>query len=179
MTGLVTGLMAGPAYGLMAGLATRWGPSRRSRCRADELGGASVLVLVLVAAVTTLALAGVTVGGLLVGQRRASAAADLAALAGAEVLGRGAGSAAAGVAACEKAGRVSAANRARLTGCLVDGLEVVVEVAVDVPSAFGAGWSVPARARAGPAGAGPSGAGPAGTGPGGAGPARGSGGPAP
>lgn len=144
--------MTGLVAGLMAGLATRSGPRRRSRCRADELGGASVLVLVLVAAVTALALAGVTVGGVLVGQRRASAAADLAALAGAEALGRGAGSAAAGVAACEKAGRVSAANHARLTGCLVEGLEVVVVVAVDVRSALGAGWSVPARARAGPAG---------------------------
>ena len=122
---------------------------RRGR-RGREAGAASVLVLVLVAVITTLALAGVTVGGVLVGQRRAAAAADLAALAAAEALGPGFGPTVAGVAACEAAGTVSAANDARLTGCLVEGVEVLVEVAVEVHGGFGAGWTVPGRARAGP-----------------------------
>ncbi|HLN76306.1 MAG TPA: Rv3654c family TadE-like protein [Nocardioidaceae bacterium] len=119
--------------------------------RSGEHGSASVLVLVLVAVVTTLALAGVTIGGVLVGQRRAAAAADLAALAGAEAVSHGAGSAVPGVAACQEADRVSTANDARLTGCLLEGLEVTVEVTVDVRAALGLGWSVPGRARAGPA----------------------------
>lgn len=119
--------------------------------RSEESGSASVLVLVLVAVVTTLALAGVTIGGVLVGQRRAAAAADLAALAGAEAVSNGAGPAVPGVAACQEADRVSTANDARLTGCLLDGLVVTVEVTVEVRAALGLGWSVPGRARAGPA----------------------------
>ncbi len=129
-------------------------PRGGDRCQGDrrdqEAGGASVLVLVLVAVMTTLALAGVTVGGVLVGQRRAAVAADLAALAAAEALGPGAGPTVAGVAACEAAGKVSAANDARMTGCLVEGVEVLVEVAVEVHGGFGARWTVPGRARAGP-----------------------------
>lgn len=118
--------------------------------RRDDLGSATILVLVLVAALGTLAVAGVAAGGVLVGQRRAASAADLSALAGAEALGPGGGSAVAGTAACDAARRVSEANGARLVGCLGEGFEVVVEVAVDVPTLFGVRLTVPGRARAGP-----------------------------
>lgn len=118
--------------------------------RRDDLGSATILALVLVAVLGTLAVAGAAVGGVLVGQRRAASAADLAALAAAEALGPGGGSAVAGTAACDVAGRVSEANGARLVGCVVEGFEVVVEVAVDVPSVFGMRLTAPGRARAGP-----------------------------
>lgn len=125
---------------------------RRAPERRDEAGSATVLVLVLVAVLTTIAVAGVAVGGLLVGHRRAAAAADLAALAAAEAHGRGgAATVMGGAAACEQAARLSEANGARLTGCQVEGSDVVVEVAVDVPSVLGGDWAVPGRARAGPA----------------------------
>lgn len=115
-----------------------------------------MLVLVLVSVLATVAVAGAAVGGLLVGQRRAASAADLAALAAAEAIGPGGVTAVTGASACQEAGRVSNANRARLTGCLVEGDEVFVEVEVNVPGLGGAVWEVPGRARAGPSpGAGP------------------------
>ena len=89
-----------------------------------------------------------TVGGVMVGAAvRASAAAataaDLGALAGAEVLSWHSGD------ACVRAGAVVGANHAAMTRCEVDGvdLRVWVEVGAPVVSAFGAGH---ARARAGP-----------------------------
>lgn len=118
--------------------------------RRQERGAATVLVLVLVGVIGAVAVGGVLAGGALVGHRRAAAAADLAALAGAEALGAGGGSAAGAPVACEAAGQVSERNDARLTGCFVDGLEVVVEVVVDVPTVLGREWTVPGRARAGP-----------------------------
>jgi secretion/DNA translocation related TadE-like protein len=120
--------------------------------KSTEDGSASVLGLVLVCVLATVALVSVVVAGVLVGQRRAAAAADLAALAAAEVAGSGAATTSAGVDACARAARVSEANGATMTGCLVEGAEVVVEVAVEVPSLFGSSLSAPGRARAGPAG---------------------------
>jgi secretion/DNA translocation related TadE-like protein len=111
-----------------------------------------VLVLVLVAVFATLAVGGAAVGGLVVGQRRAASAADLSALAAGRTLADGGGSASAGATACAAAARVSERNAARLTGCLIDGLEVVVEVAVEGTTVLGRSWSVPGRARAGPGG---------------------------
>lgn len=117
-------------------------------CR-EEYGAATVLVLVLVAVLGAVALAGAVAGGVLVGQRRAASAADLAALAGAETFSSRGGSASAGADACQVAGAVSERNGARLTGCLVESQTVLVDVAVDVPTFFGVRWSVPGRARAG------------------------------
>jgi secretion/DNA translocation related TadE-like protein len=77
--------------------------------------------------------------------RRAQAAADLAALAGAGALQAGRDSC---VAAADVAGR----NHARLTGCVIDGDDVVVEVAVPAPRVLGSVPDLPARARAGPVG---------------------------
>jgi secretion/DNA translocation related TadE-like protein len=118
-------------------------------CR-EEDGAATVLVLVLVAVLGAVALAGAIAGGVLVGQRRAASAADLAALAGAETFSSRGGSASAGADACRVAGAVSERNGAKLTACLVESQTVLVDVAVEVPTLFGARWSVPGRARAGP-----------------------------
>ncbi len=116
----------------------------------DERGAATVLVFVMVGVLTTMALAGVVIGGLVVGQRRASSAADLAALAGAETLRTGGGSAVAGAAACGAARQVAAVNGARLRSCRAGGAEVELEVVVEVRSAWGRTWAVAGRARAGP-----------------------------
>jgi secretion/DNA translocation related TadE-like protein len=131
--------------------------TRRRRLLRDRLGpqetergSAAVLVVVMVGVLTALALGGSAIGGLMVGQRRAAAAADLAALAGAAALRPGLGSLPTG-SGCDRAARVSAENGARLTGCSIDGREVVVRVAVDVSNPFGGGWAVPGMARAGPA----------------------------
>lgn len=118
--------------------------------RASQRGSAAVLVVVMVGVLTALALGGSVVGALMVGQRRAAAAADLAALAGAEALVPGLGAVSTG-SGCDRAARVSAENGARLTGCSIDGREVVVRVVVDVGNRFGGGWAVPGLARAGPA----------------------------
>jgi secretion/DNA translocation related TadE-like protein len=120
--------------------------------RSAEHGSATVLGLVLVCVLTTVALVSVVVAGVLVGQRRAAAAADLAALAAAEVLGRGAATTSGALDACGQASRVSEANAATMTDCLVQGSEVLVEVTVEVPTFFGAGLSTSGRARAGPGG---------------------------
>lgn len=89
----------------------------------------------------------VTGGGFLLGaaviaRHRAQAAADLAALAGAARIPAGAGI------ACAEAQRLAQRMRVNEIDCAVDGLDVVVTVAVPLP-----GWRLgPARAtaRAGP-----------------------------
>ncbi len=88
--------------------------------------------------------AGACLGSAVVARHRAQAAADLAALAGAARLPSGA------AAACARATAVARAMRADDVRCEVDGLDVVVTVAVAVRATpVGAG---PARAaaRAGP-----------------------------
>lgn len=122
----------------------------------EQRGSTTVIALVLVGLLTSVALAGAVAGGVLVGKRRAAAAADLAALAAAETLGPG-GPASVGLssgegAACAQAALVSRANAARLTTCRVEAPEVFVQVAVDVRSPWGSTWPVPGSARAGPVG---------------------------
>lgn len=129
---------------------------RTCRARREDTGSAAVLVVVLAGALLVLTLAGSVLGGLLVGQRRAAAAADLAALAGAEALGPGAETVGSS-AACDTASRVGEANGARLEACHVEGAEIRVQLVVEVESPVGAAWEVRGRARAGPAGAPPSG----------------------
>lgn len=117
--------------------------------RPEERGSATVLALVMACLLVTVAVAGAAGAGLLVGHRRAGAAADLAALAGASALQH----VSAGVAGpCEQVAEVSASNRASVGSCLVEGEEVEVEVVVEVRGPFGASWPVEGRARAGPAG---------------------------
>lgn len=121
----------------------------RARSRHRDGGSVTVHVLVLVSALTAMAVAGAAVGGLLVGQRRAASAADLAALAAAAALQRPAMPAAAGP--CVRAREVAAANGARLERCAVTGQEVRVSVSVEVATLVGGTWTVAGRARAGPA----------------------------
>jgi secretion/DNA translocation related TadE-like protein len=86
-------------------------------------------------------------GGVLVDQRRAQAAADLAALAGASA-------ARSGEDACATAAAVAARNAARLSHCRLGGpgaQEVLVTVTRDGPSVLGREVTVHASARGGPA----------------------------
>ena len=82
--------------------------------------------------------------GLVTAQRRAQAAADLAALAGATAVPRGADG-------CAEAARISAANDAVLDACSILAGEVSVQVAVPGPAWPGRRVRVMAEARAGPA----------------------------
>ena len=133
----------------------RWLRRATLRGTRREDGSATVLVLVLVGVLTVAAMAGVVVGGILVGHRRAAAAADLAALAAAEQLAapseQPGGSRSE---ACAAADRTARANDARLVLCRPGGGEgahdVVVSVEVDVRGPGALAWQVPGRARAGP-----------------------------
>lgn len=110
-----------------------------------EAGAATVLVVAMAGVLLFVMVGLAAAGGLVTAQRRAQAAADLAALAGATTGGD----------SCEEAGRVAAANGADLDRCLREG--EVVSVAVSVPGPvlqWASRWSqveVTAEARAGPA----------------------------
>lgn len=119
--------------------------------RRAERGSAAVLTTVLAGVLLTAAFAGSVAGGLLVGQRRAAAAVDLAALAGADVLGQAVGAGPASSTACSRAGETAAANGATLTACQVLGSDLLVSATVEVAGPFGGTWPVVATARAGPA----------------------------
>ena len=112
---------------------------------AGERGSATVWVVALSGVLAAIGVASVLVGAAVVGRHRATAAADLAVLAAAELAVR------AEPGACAAAGAVAGANGARLTTCTV-GDRAVVEVAVVVPVRLGPlGVSeAGARARAGP-----------------------------
>ena len=105
-----------------------------------ERGAATILVVamagVLMFVMTGLAAA----GGLVTAQRRAQAAADLAALAGASHLDD----------ACAAAHEVAAANAAALDACRVEGRAVRVAVSVPGPRVPWRDVRVSAEARAGP-----------------------------
>jgi secretion/DNA translocation related TadE-like protein len=118
------------------------------RARGADDGSATVLVLgvCLVALALVTAVAGL--GSALVARHRAESAADLAALAAADVLvGRADGE------VCEAARRIvdAARDAASLVGCRVDGQVAEVSVAVRPTGWVGALGSGTARARAGPA----------------------------
>lgn len=105
-----------------------------------EAGSATVLAVGLVAAMIALLAALVPVVVLLGAHGRAGAAADAAALAGADTaLG-----AVAGI-PCDTAARIARADGARTVRCRQQGLDVRVDVTVAV-----LGFPVPGAARAGP-----------------------------
>lgn len=79
-----------------------------------------------------------TIAGVFVAHRRAAAAADLAALAGAQALD------------CAPAAATAAANGARLESCQITGSTVTVVVSVTGPSLAGRTATLKARAMAGP-----------------------------
>jgi secretion/DNA translocation related TadE-like protein len=111
--------------------------------RRGERGSATLLVVAMAGVLVLLGAALAVVAAMVVDHRTAQAAADLAALAGA----RGAG---AGGDACAAAARVAAADGARLTGCVVTGRDVEVQVEVPGPHWLGQIADLGARSRAGP-----------------------------
>jgi secretion/DNA translocation related TadE-like protein len=128
---------------------------RRGRCGADqrcaecERGARSEdgsAIPFVVACLGLLLLVGAALGvtaAMIDDHRRAQAAADLAALAAAADLQRGADGCSAGV-------RIATANGARLVGCDILGEDVTVTVRVRGPRWLGASGDLTARARAGP-----------------------------
>jgi secretion/DNA translocation related TadE-like protein len=118
---------------------------RQSWSDARERGSATIWVLALATVLATVGAAVVLVGAAVVARHRATAAADLAALAGAgrAVLGD--------PDACAAAARVAQANGARLKTCSV-GAGAAVQVHVSLAVRLGplGLTEAPARARAGP-----------------------------
>jgi secretion/DNA translocation related TadE-like protein len=110
----------------------------------QDRGSATIYAAVALVALTAL---GVTVSGytaLAAAKHRAGAAADLAALAGAQALQDGGD-------ACVSASSVAARNGAQLAVCVVEGLTVEVVARADGPHLLGRAWTFESAARAGPA----------------------------
>lgn len=107
-----------------------------------DTGGATVLVVAVVALAAALAVAITLVSGAVVAGHRAAAAADLAALAAASTLA---------ISPCAAAARVAAANGAHVESCRPDARGHAVEVSVSVrpPGVLGRVGLASARARAG------------------------------
>lgn len=116
------------------------------RSAAGEERGSAVWLMPFVGVLVLLTLVLAFHGGALVTQRRAQAAADLAALAGAAAL-QAAGD------GCAAAAATARHNGARLASCRVvgpGGRELVVTVRRDGPAVLGRRVDVKAAARAGP-----------------------------
>jgi secretion/DNA translocation related TadE-like protein len=109
-----------------------------------DRGAASLFLLALGLLFVLAGLAGAAVGAARVGRHEARTAADLGALAGAMHAIEGP------EVACAQAARLVAANGGRVTGCRVDGLEVVVHAEVAVTPLPGLIRHATAAARAGP-----------------------------
>jgi secretion/DNA translocation related TadE-like protein len=103
-----------------------------------------VLQLAVGSVLLAAGLAGASLGAAHVARHQAQAAADLGALAGAVTAVEGPR------AACARAAAIVTASRARLTGCAVEGLDLVVRVEVTPPGAAGLPGPATATARAGP-----------------------------
>jgi len=119
----------------------RPGPARARRGLRRDLGAGTVLLVAVVAVVLSAATVALGLAAALVTRQRAEAAADLAALAGAQALVRGGD-------ACGTAGRVAAAGRARVVACEPVGTTVHLVVEVRLPGVLGRLDMPPARARA-------------------------------
>ncbi|MFE9743942.1 Rv3654c family TadE-like protein [Saccharothrix saharensis] len=130
--------MRGSRWWWSGGWAGRW---CRLRLGGDDRGAASVVAVAVVGVWFALVVGAVHVGEAVVVRHRASAAADLAAVAAAGQLGGGVAH------ACARARWVVERMGGRLVECLVEGWEVDVRVSGGA-TVFGA---PSARARAGPA----------------------------
>lgn len=113
--------------------------------RDAERGAGTVLVLMAVLTITTALGAALILAEGYVARHRASAAADLAALAGATVATDPA-------TACARAEEVANANQAQLVDCVVAGAEVEVLVEVELTKFSSVLEDPRRRARAGPGG---------------------------
>ncbi|MGI9156292.1 MAG: Rv3654c family TadE-like protein [Marmoricola sp.] len=113
------------------------GPSR------GERASATVFATVFIAVLATVALGCSTLGGLLVAQRRAASAADLAALAGAGAVQHGRPG-------CAAAQAMALENDATVRACRTSGEVVTLEVEREVAVWAFAPVTLTAKARAGP-----------------------------
>ena len=109
---------------------------RRAFALGDR-GSASIWVLGVGLSVVLLAALAALAGSAVVARHKAGVVADLAALAGAAVAADGA------PAACGRAEAIVRAQQARLVGCLLEALDILVTVEIDNPC-----WPAAARARA-------------------------------
>jgi secretion/DNA translocation related TadE-like protein len=114
------------------------------RC-ADEGGSASVCLIGVAAVVVAVGLAAALAGAATTARHRAQAAADLGALAGARYAVAGQET------ACGRAAAIIASNGARMAGCRLDVLDLVVTAEVPVSGAPAGLGPARASARAGPA----------------------------
>ncbi|MFF5172759.1 Rv3654c family TadE-like protein [Micromonospora sp. NPDC000089] len=119
-------------------------PNGRATTGRADRGGATVCLLAVGLVLVVFGLSGAAVGAARVARHQARTAADFGALAGAGQAPRGAEP------ACAAAERLVAANQARLTGCRVDGLDVLVTAEVVVNPLPGLHRVAKAAARAGP-----------------------------
>jgi len=110
----------------------------------DEEGVAVVIAVGVASILVFVALVGGGVTALVAGHRKVQTAADLAALAGAGAVQRGAQP-------CVAASHVASRNGSELRQCDADGQVVLVELELRLPEMFG-GRVLRARARAGPVG---------------------------
>jgi len=110
---------------------------------AEDAGAATVFAATVLAAIIAVGLGGLWLGSAVVARHRAQTAADLAALAAAQLLPAGP------AAACRQAERMATVMGARLGSCSVERLDVLVRVDVTVGQPRGV--RAEAVARAGPA----------------------------
>jgi secretion/DNA translocation related TadE-like protein len=111
-----------------------------------DRGAATVLVVAMAGVLMFMMVGLAAAGGLVTAQRRAQAAADLAALAGADSLAAVSGP----TDVCAAADRVAGANAAVLDACTSEGRAVRVVVSVAGPDVPWREVRVTAEARAGP-----------------------------
>lgn len=109
----------------------------------DDRGAGTVLATAMLGLLVTVTMIAGGVVGMIASHRTAQAAADLASLAGATTLQDGGD-------ACGRAAVIARRNRAELRSCRVDGWEVAVVVVARTAPLPGGGFSLEARARAGP-----------------------------
>jgi secretion/DNA translocation related TadE-like protein len=112
--------------------------------RRDDRGAATLLVIAMAGVLLVVGAALGVVVAMVRAHRTAQSAADLAALAGAQLAQRGGD-------ACAGAAQIAHANRAHLSRCSVRGSVVTVQVTVAGPHWLGQSADLSAQARAGPA----------------------------
>jgi secretion/DNA translocation related TadE-like protein len=124
----------------------RGGDVRNGAGARGDGGGATVLVVAMAGVLMFVMVGLAGAGGLVTAQRRAQAAADLTALAGASALADVGGP----TDACAAAGRVAGRNAAVLDACTADGEAIRITVSVAGPDVPWREVRVTAEARAGP-----------------------------
>jgi secretion/DNA translocation related TadE-like protein len=108
-----------------------------------ERGSATLFAVAVLGVLLLVGAALGVVGAMVHAHRVAQSAADLAALAGAQSLARGAD-------ACSAAATVAEANAATVDSCAVEGFDVRLQVTVTGPRWLGQHHDLSAQARAGP-----------------------------